>query len=88
MKKIIFTLFITSSTVVFAKSEEPKSKIDLTQQEFLIINKTIKEQKIQEKKVVLLVKEAIHPCVIVAVVPPPFNMGALGACLSDLMSQL
>jgi hypothetical protein len=56
MKKIIFMLFLVSSTVVFAKTEEPKVKIDLPKQEetVLIAKKTIEKLDQNQKAIKIL----------------------------------
>lgn len=53
MKKIIFTMFLASSTLLFAKMEEPISKTDSPKQQetVLVAKKTIEKTDQQQKTV-------------------------------------
>lgn len=67
MKKIIFTMFLVSSTLLLAKTEEPKLKLDFPKKEevVLVAKKSIKEEQISKK--IELKKEDVDPhtaCVV------------------------
>ncbi|MFP3596476.1 hypothetical protein [Chryseobacterium sp. SIMBA_029] len=89
MRKIIIAALVATSALSFAKSEEPRLKIESPKQKekVLIAKKTIQKVEMNSKKIVMVAKENIDPCVVAVVVPPPANMDALGACLKSLSNN-
>lgn len=66
MKKIIIATLLMSSSIAFAKTDEPKSKTDLSKKEekALVVKKNVREEK-AEKKIVLKIKRTpFSDCVL------------------------
>ncbi|MCW1964425.1 hypothetical protein [Chryseobacterium viscerum] len=86
MRKIIFMLLLTTSAMLFAKTEEPKVKTIFSKQEqkVLVAKKTIQQEEKVVKKISLTNKQDISICAVAFNAPVPTNMGALLACLQAI----
>ncbi|WP_027378672.1 hypothetical protein [Chryseobacterium daeguense] len=64
MKKTIIASLLMSTTIVFAKTEEPKFKKNLSKEDnFLVTKKNIKEEKSQIKIMLKPVQSPFQQCV-------------------------
>ncbi|RTZ50283.1 hypothetical protein EJ377_10525 [Chryseobacterium arthrosphaerae] len=89
MKKIIFTLLLATSAILFAKTEEPKVKTEESKVEaVLIAKKNFKD----EKAVIKVSKELkqamnLEGCLAIAFtiinVDPPLGTAMISSCLEN-----
>ncbi|ASW75374.1 hypothetical protein IQ37_02215 [Chryseobacterium piperi] len=86
MKKFIFTILLTSSTVLFARSEEPKIKIDFPKgKTVLVAKKNFNGEKIekvinQEEKKAMNLEGCIAIASYVGSYDPALGAAMMGDC--------
>lgn len=90
MKKVIFAMLLTTSTILLAKTEEPKTKTNAKQtQSVLITKKEIKEERIELKGIKKIRKEGMNleGCIAIASYigsyDPPLGAAMMGECVRN-----